>query len=330
VTMVFFSILLFIVTKGYPQKVELSIGSGTHGTGPYLWATVMSQVANEFLTKSHISSQVTPGYAANMALVGTDKLSLAHCSPDNANDAYHGVGRWKDKPYPKIRALFNTIPMMLHVVVPAKSNFIKFEDLKGKRVNVGSPGTATENLCKQVLNAHGWTVKDVVPNKYTTGEVPGAIKDGNLDAGMVYSQIPLAALQDTALTFPIRLIPLEKKIQDLVGKQTEGLQNESIIPAGSYKGIDKDVPTVGYLVTCVANADIPEDVIYEYTKVTWEHLNDLARAHVAGKTMQLKNAMTGIRIPLHPGAEKYFKEIKLIKGLRGSEWVKLYLLDHTS
>jgi len=314
--LVFMFVLLMVLSfnsMGYAQKMELSIGSGTHGSGPYLWATVMSQVANEHLTKSRISSQVTPGYAANMAMIGTGKLSLAHCSVDNANDAYHGVGRWKDKPNPKIRALFNTIPMMLHVVVPEKSNFVKFEDLKGKRVNVGSPGTTTENLCKQVLDAYGWTFKDIVPNKYSTGEIPGAIKDGNLDAGMLYSQIPLAALQDTALTFSIRLIPLERKIQDLLAKQTEGLQNESIIPAGSYKGIDKDVPSVAFYVTCVANADIPEDVIYEYTKVTWERLEDLAKAHVAGKTMQLKNALTGIRIPLHPGAEKYFKEIKLIK-----------------
>ncbi len=122
-----------------------------------------------------------------MAMIGTGKLSLAHCSVDNANDAYHGVGRWKDKPYPKIRTLFNTIPMMLHVVVPARSDFIKFEDLKGKRINVGSPGTTTENLCKQVLNAYGWTLNDILPNKYTTGEIPGAIKDGNLNAGMLYS-----------------------------------------------------------------------------------------------------------------------------------------------
>ena len=306
-------LLCFAAAGAHAQKMELSIGSGTHGSGPYLWATVMSQVANEFLTKSHISSQVTPGYAANQALVGTGKLSIAHCSVDNAIDAYHGVGRWKDKPNPKIRALFNTIPMVLHVVVAGRSNFQKFEDLKGKRVNVGSPGTTTENLCKQVLNAYGWSLKDIVPNKYTTGEIPGAIRDGNLDGGMLYSQIPLTALQDTALTFSVRLLPMEKKIQDLLARQTENLQSEAVIAEGAYKGVDKKVPTVGFYVTAIANADIPEEIIYEYTKVTWEHLDALSKAHLAGKTMLLKNALVGIRIPLHPGAEKYFREIKLIK-----------------
>lgn len=158
-----------------------------------------------------------------------------------------------------------------------------------------------------MLEAHGLTYDDIKPEFMGFGEAVTAMQDKTIDAAIIGAGIPTAAVVDAAATIEITLLQVEQEKFQHVLEQEPSLTMVTI-PAGTYQGIDEDVLTVASPALLLTNTDQSEEVIYEVTKAIFDNASIVHATHVQGKNLSLENALTGVSIPLHPGAEKYYKE----------------------
>jgi len=179
--------------------------------------------------------------------------------------------------------------------------------MKGKKVSVGAPGSGVEANARQIFDATGLTYNDMNVSYLSFSESADAYKDKHIESFFVTSGIPNAAIQDITAQNDIVLVSLT---DDVIAALTQKYPFfvEYTIPAGTYKGQDSDVKTVAVMATLATNSQASEDVIYNITKTLFENQPELAQAHAKGAELVLEEAVKGISIPFHPGAEKYFKE----------------------
>ena len=297
--------------SGTPK--QWAMGTSSSGSSPYVLGGAISKLINEKQKTVTLSPQVSGGYEENLSLVSKGTVTIAQAALDQLNDVYAGNGRYKGSEIKSIRALFNVALMSLHVVVLEDSSISKGQDLKGKKVNIGSPKQITYNLALNYLESLGISVNDVTPGSLSTKDAPGGLKDKQQDAIFVVSTLPLPGLIELAVSKPIRLLPIEGKVADTYLEKMGGALVKTTIPANTYKGVEKDINTVASPIVLYVSDSASEKEVYEVTKAFWENLTTFAKWFPAGASTNKEMALKGIQVPLHPGAEKYFKEIGLIK-----------------
>jgi len=185
------------------------------------------------------------------------------------------------------------------------------KDLKGKRVVVGAPGSGTERTAKLLLEAIGISYNDIKPQFLSFAEGVTALKDRLVDCAIVGAGTPTSAVVDASATLDIDLLNVEEEAFNKVAKDTPYLMMVKI-PSGTYKGVG-DVLTVASPALLITHKDMDADVVYRITAAIFDHVADLQASHAQGKSISLQSALKGMSLPLHPGAEKYFKEKGLIK-----------------
>jgi hypothetical protein len=207
----------------------------------------------------------------------------------------------------------NLYPEDLHLVLQNGSSISSIDDLRGKRVGIAQNGSGTQLAVLAILKKFGMTKDDIKPAALNNSQSADRLADGQLDAYFYAAGTPLSALIQLGSTKGFELHRFsEKEINDVLEVVPTYVQ--SLIPAGEYETITYDVPTVavnGFLVT---SADQAEDFIYEITKALWNKNSRrlLDNGHSKGKAIRLENALKGVKIPLHPGAERFYKEQGLI------------------
>ena len=185
-------------------------------------------------------------------------------------------------------------------------------DLKGKKVAVGKPGSGTEVMAREILSVYNMSYDDITEDFLGFGEAATGLKDNTISAGLIWAGVPTAAIVDIASRKQIRIIAIDReKLDALKAKMTYCADH--LIKAGTYPSFEEDVMTVAIPAMLVCSTDLSEDLVYNITKVIFEHTEDLIAAHVRGKDITIETALNGMSIPLHPGAEKYYKEVGLIK-----------------
>ncbi len=256
-------------------------------------------------------AQATQGSVENVDLIGRRQLESALAQADIASWAYHGTGIFKSKgAITNLRAIAALFPESIHLVVLKDSPIKSLRDLKGKRVGLGEKESGTLADVRIVIEAAGLTEREVKPDYSRLSDAAAGLSARTLDAFFLVGGYPVPAVAELAAATPIRLVPIGEDGFDKLKKRYPFF-TRTTIPADAYPGLDAETPTLGLSALWIAGADVPDQVIYEITKSLWNEPTRkfLAARHVVGRRIAPERALDGLDIPLHPGAERYYREI---------------------
>ena len=299
----------------HAQQKTMSIGTGGTGGVYYPLGGAVANVLSKNLPNLQATAEVTGGSVDNLKLIGAGKSELAFTMADAALDALKGEDKFKSGKVP-LQALLVVYPNRMHVVTVEGTGIEKMEDLKGKRVSTGSPGSATEVMAFRVIEAAGIDKdKDLKRERLGVAESVNAIKDRKIDAFFWVGGIPTAAVTDLAATPGIRMKLIDHgDLADKMNAKHGKLYSTSKIKAGSYPGYDKDNSITEVWNLIVTGDKMSDDDAYAIVKTLVEKKADIVAVHKEAESFSLDNQVQQRSpIPFHPGALKYFKE----KGVGG-------------
>ncbi len=284
---------------------------GTSGVY-YPMGVALSQVFGKALPETKVSVQSTKASAENLNLLQAGRGEIAFTLGDALSDAWKGDAEAGfATPLKKLRGVAGIYPNYIQIVASADSGIHSLADLKGKRVSVGAPKSGTELNARAVLKAAGISYKDLGKVEYLPfGESVELMKNRQLDVTLQSAGLGVASLRDLASAMKIVVVEVPA---DVVAKIGDPAYQTAVIPANTYEGQTKDVNSVAIQNYLVTHEGVPAETVYKMTKALWENLPALAAAHAAGKAIKKETAVKGMPVPLHPGAEKYYKEIGLVK-----------------
>jgi uncharacterized protein len=307
--------LLFSVSSPALAAGTSRLAIGTAGTTGvyYIYGGALANVISKSVPELKATAEATGGSVENLKLLNKKELDLATVTADVVNEAVNDFKNSKHfKSKVEIKALFNMYTQPIHIVVLENSSVKNIQDIKGKRVVVGSPGSGTEVKTRALLSVLGLEYnRDFKPEFLSFAEGSDALQDKTVDAFFLSVALPAPALVSLALTNPIRLISLSDAEADKIQKAYPFL-SKTVIPGKTYKGVDANAQTVSVQSLVVCRNDLPDDVAYKIVKAVFEHKAELDQIHTAFKETTLENATPTI-VPIHPGAVKYFKEMKVYK-----------------
>jgi TRAP transporter TAXI family solute receptor len=262
-------------------------------------------------------AQSTNASAHNVNAVDAGQLEAGLTGAATLYQAYHGVEKFKDNKKGKLRVIANLYPEDMHLVLPKGGKLSSIADLKGKRVGIAQAGSGTQIAVEMILKDNGLTRDDYTPAELNNSQSAERIADGQLDAYFYAAGTPVAAMVQLSSTKGMDLYSFTDAEVEAVNKILP-YYVPSTIAKGTYEGLDYDVNTVAVNGILVTNADQPEELIYGITKALW---SDTARklldnGHAKGKVITKETALKGIaalEVPLHPGAERFYKEAGLLK-----------------
>lgn len=263
------------------------------------------------LIASAVSSR---GSLDNVNAILSGLRNSGFAQSDVAYWAYTGTGTMEGKPPAKdLRTIAALFDEHIHLVALADSGINSVADLKGKRVSLDEPGSGTYVDAKLILEANGLSTDDLTAEALKGNAASEALRNGKIDAFFVVAGFPTGSLVELASAAKIKLVPIDGAgAKALVDKY--GFFSSSAIPAGTYEGVD-NTPTVAVGAQWFTSAKEDEELIYKITKALWnkESRKLLDVGHAKGKTITLDTALSGVGVPLHPGAERFYKEAGLIK-----------------
>jgi len=261
--------------------------------------------------KLRCSVEPSEGSVANIKSVLDGDIDVGIAQSDVQFYAREGEGPFQDKPQPKLRALFSVYPELLTLMARDDADIRRFEDLKGKRVSIGTSGSGTRATMDLVMNAYAMKRSDLkaaVEMKFV--EMPTALCENKIDAFVFVAGHPNAIFQDAAAGCKARVVPVAgPRIDALIAGRP--YYTKADVPA-IYKGMDGPQPTFGTIATIVVSEDMPEATAYAITKAVFESFDDFRKLLPALANLKKREALTGETVPFHPGAVKYFKEAGLM------------------
>jgi TRAP transporter TAXI family solute receptor len=289
-----------------PTFINILTG-GTSGVY-YPIGVGLSQLYSNGIEGSKTSVQATKASVENLNLLESGRGELALALGDSVADAWNGVEDAGFKtPLKKLRAIAGTYPNYIQIVANKESGINTLADLKGKRISVGAPKSGTELNARAIFKAAGLSYEDMGKVEFLPyAESVELIKNRQLDATLQSSGLGMAAIRDLAATLPINFVAIPAEI---TAKIDNAAYQAASIPAGTYDGQDSDVPTVAINNILVSHDGVSEEVAYQMTKLMFDNLERLGNAHSAAKDIKLEGAAKDLPIPLHPGAERFYKEV---------------------
>ena len=296
------------VNLSHAAKKFVSIASGWVVGVYYPLAGAISSIAHKNLPDIKITVESSGASIANAKLIGSGDADMAILQNDTAFYALQGVKPMFDKPVANIRGITSLYQEHCQIQARKDAKIATVADLKGKRVCVGPLGSGTELNALQILEMYGMKFEDFAKvERLTATESSDYLKDGRIDAAFYSVGVGAAGLVDTAMTVDCVIVPVDGSQRDELMKKYSFF-TKAIVPKGAYKGVDADIPTVAVMAILAARAEMEEAMAYQITKAIFDNIADIERAHAKGKELKLETALTGMSIPLHPGAEKFFKE----------------------
>lgn len=254
------------------------------------------------------SVETTGASAVNAAKIAQKKAEIGFAMADAISDAYNGVDTFeKTGALKNLRAVTALYSNYMQIVALKDSGIQSIEDLKGKKVAVGAPGSGTEIMARRVLEAAGLTYDDIEEDFLSFQEGVEGIKNGVIDAAILSSGIPNAGIMELATTNDIVIVNIPKDIVTKLQEEYPAFVS-STIPSGTYEGQTEEIETASIKNLLITHADMSDDEVYELTKQLFEQIQVLRDTHNAAEDILLEEATKGLPLPLHPGAEKYFKE----------------------
>lgn len=303
ISLTLFLSMTLLTACGSSQQLVIATG-GTGGTYYPLGGGMADHITkNAGVTAT---AQATGASAENIRLLRDKKADIAFTQNDIAEYAAAGTNMFQqDGKIDSFQALGALYDETIQIVVSADSNIKSVADLKGKRVSVGAPGSGTEINAQQILEAYGMTFDDTQLQRLSFADSAKAIQDGKLDAAFQTAGTPTAAITELAATTGVKIIPIDSdKIDAIIAKYPYYVK--TTIPANTYQTVPEEVTTVSVKSMLLVRSDLSEDLVYKVTKAIFENTNKLG--HAKAKEIKLDSVLSGVSIPIHPGAKKYFDE----------------------
>jgi TRAP transporter TAXI family solute receptor len=295
--------------SGGPSKTRLSIATGNTGGVYYPYGGGIAKVITEYIPNTEATAEVTAASVDNLKFLRDHKADLAFTTADTLADAVNGAEAFQGVKLP-IRALAVLYNNYLQTVTLASSPIKELGDLKNKIVSTGAAGSGTEVIAFRVLQATGVNpITDIRKQSLGITESVDALKDGKIDAFFWTSGLPAGGILDLAHTpgIAIRLLSSDAALPALRQSYGMSLYNVRPIPKETY-GVEGDVPAISVANILAANADMPEQLAYDITRILFDHQDELAAIHPEAKKLTLNSAVDGSPAPFHDGAVRYYTE----------------------
>jgi TRAP transporter TAXI family solute receptor len=307
----------FGIAAGTASAQEfISIGTGGVTGVYYPTGGAICRLVNKDRKEHGIRCAVesTGGSVYNINTIKGGELEFGVAQSDWQYHAYNGTSKFEgDAAFPDIRAVFSVHPEPFTLIVRSDSGIGSFEDLKGKRVNVGNPGSGQRATMEVVMGAFGLSMDDfALATEYKGSEMAQQLCDGNIDAMIYTIGHPAAAVKEASTTCDVTLV-------DVAGGPIDSLVADNpyyrvaTIPGGMYDGNPDDITTFGVGATFVTSASIPDDTVYVVAKAVMSNIDDFRQLHPAFANLDpAQMVQDGLSAPLHPGAERAYKELGLV------------------
>ena len=293
------------------QKDYILATGGTSGTY-YPFGGAIANIWNTKIENMNVTAQATGASAENLRLINKGEAEFATVQNDVMDYAYHGTDMFAGEKLENVMTIGTMYPEVVQIAVSANSGIKSVADFRGKRISVGDAGSGVEFDAKQILEGYGLTFDEIKKSNLSFKESAEGIQNGTLDGCFITAGVPNSALQELAFTAGLILIPVSGAEADAICAKYS-YYTKTTIPGGTYKGTDEDTAALAIKATLAVSSKLDEATVYEMTKALFENLDELARGHAKGKEVSAAAAVTGVSVPFHPGALKYYKEIGLIK-----------------
>jgi hypothetical protein len=299
-----------VLTASAAQFINVLTG-GTSGVY-YPLGVALSKIWEVSVPDVRTSVQSTKASVENLNLLQSGRGEAAFSLGDSVSQAWEGNAEAGfKKPLDKLRGISALYPNYIQIVANADAGIKTLADLKGKRISVGAPKSGTELNARTVFAAAGLSYDDFSKVEYLPfGESVELMKNRQIDATLQSAGLGVASIRDLATSIDIVVVEIPGDIVEKIG---DAAYQPATIPSGTYEGQDADVKTVAISNYLITHEGVSEDVVFAMTKGMYENLDQLVAAHAAAKGISLDNATKGMAVPLHPGAEKYYREVGVIK-----------------
>ena len=297
------------------QDTFISIGTGGVTGVYYPTGGAICRLVNKQRAETGIRCAVesTGGSVYNINTIKAGELEFGVAQSDWQYHAYNGTSRFADNPFPELRAVFSVHPEPFTLIVRAESGITSFEELVGKRVNVGNPGSGQRATMEVVMDAFGISMDDfALATEFKGSEMAQQLCDGNIDAMIYTIGHPAAAIKEAATSCDVRLVSVDGPVVDALIADNDYYRSATI-PGGMYAGNDEDTQTFGVGATFVTASWVPEEVVYIVAKAVLGNLDDFRALHPAFANLDAQQMISdGLSAPLHPGAIRAYRELGLM------------------
>lgn len=294
------------------QQKFINILTGGQSGVYYPMGVALSQIYGKALPDAKVTVQSTKASAENLNLLQAGRGEIAFTLADALSDGWNG-----DKeagfaaPLKKLRAVAGIYANYIQIVASAESGIKTLADLKGKRISVGAPKSGTELNARAILKAAGLAYGDFAKVEYLAfGESVELMKNRQLDVTLQSAGLGVASIRDLATSVKIVVVPIPLEVVKKVG---DAAYQPATIPANTYAGQTTDEPTIAIKNFLVSHEGVPAETVYAMTKSMFSNLDAMVAAHNAAKGITKEGATSGTTVPFHPGAERYYREVGLMK-----------------
>lgn len=280
---------------------------GTSGTY-YGFSGVIANVLNEKLADTlNLTVESTGASKANIQMIDSGDADIAIVQNDVMYYAYTGTDLFADEdPITDFSAVCSCYPEYVQIL--SKKDITSIDDLRGKNVSVGDAGSGTEFNAKQILEAYGISFDDINVSNQSFADSADSLKNGTIDAAFVVAGYPTTAVTELATNYDFNLLAVDDAhVADLQAKY--GFYYYGMIPGGTYTCVADDVPAVAVMATIVASNKVDADVVYAFLKGLFDYKDDISAGHAKGAELDINTAVSGVSIPWHDGAVKYYTEV---------------------
>ncbi|MDQ3458738.1 MAG: TAXI family TRAP transporter solute-binding subunit [Deinococcota bacterium] len=310
-SLIVLTLALSVLGFGLAQRQFLTIGTGGVTGVYYPVGGATARLVNEADVGLRLTVESTAGSVFNVRAMAAGELDLALAQSDVVYQAYNGEAEFEGEPVERLRTVMGLHAEPLHLICRQEAGVESLEDIVGTSINLGPPGSGILNTVQAVLEVYGIDEGELQAEYLRPAEAPDFLRDGRLDCFFYTVGIGGAAIQDIAVTTDITLVPLD-------GPELEGLIEEfpyyafATVPAGTYSGIDEDVTIFGVKALFATTTDLDDEVVYNVVTAVLNNLETFQQTHPALAGLTEEDFLSGLGAPLHPGAERAYREAGMI------------------
>lgn len=305
---------VLILTSAANAQERWSIATSSTGSGPYINGSAIADAVNSNQSELEVSAQTSGGFNDNLGLVAQGDVNSGLTLLSELGDAWRGTGKFEEianasEIFAPLRRMFPVTTATFQCVVRADSGIESFEDLKGKKLNVNVPATATHAINQALLSALGMSFDDFQIMEIATSGSYDALGNGIVDATCNGQPMPSGSILQLSASQPVNVLPFPDDAFERLNEAYRGTMLRASIPAGTYPGQNEEVETFAYPEVLFVHENADEEAVYTFTKAYWEGSQPTSPAF---GQITIKNATLDVDPPLHPGVERYLREQGLI------------------
>jgi len=306
-----------IGTQAFAKKMFITMSTASTGGGFYPAGSNLAQLWNEKIPEIKANSQASKGSVQNVDLLRRKDVNMCWMQNNIARQSYHGTGRFEGKPNKDFRMVMVMFPSQYHILVTKDSGINRIVDIQGKRFIPGRPGSGNMSSWEAIFGAFGLGPKDYKIDYAGQTEAVQAVQDGRVDGAFLVGGAPLGPLSAALFTAGdrIRLLEMTEEERTTVNTKHPWIVRFTLTRKQYPTLPEKGIKTLGHSAFIMCRADMPEDIIYKIVKTTYENLDALRSVNKTFNNMTIDDlpGALGLKVPLHPGSIKYYKEVGALK-----------------